>query len=211
MRTKSSLQTRKIAALAMLSAVGFILMFVELTVPVMPAFIKLDFSELPALLASFAYGPISGAIVCLIKNVLHIFLGGNPTGGIGELSNFLLGCLYVIPAGLIYQKRKSRKGALIGSLTGCTVSAVLSLPINYFLIYPLYGKLMPMETIIGMYQELDPSCGGLFDALLRFNVPFTFVKEALVAAIAFLIYKKLSPIFHGRAVPAEHPSASSAS
>lgn len=205
MQAKSTSQTRKIAAIAMLSAVGFILMFVELTVPVMPAFVKLDFSELPALLAAFAYGPVSGAAVCLIKNLLHIFLGGNPTGGTGELSNFLLGCLYVIPAGLIYQKIKSRKGALIGSLTGCTVSAVLSLPINYFLIYPLYGKLMPMDTIIGMYQDLDPSCGGLFDALLRFNVPFTFVKEALVAAITFLIYKKLSPILHGREAPKSVP------
>ncbi len=195
--SQTTRNTRRIAGVAMLSAVGFLLMFIELSVPIMPAFVKLDFSELPALLAAFAYGPASGVAVCLVKNLLHLLMGGT-TGGVGELSNFLLGVAYVLPAGLIYQKIKTRKGALIASLAGCVVCAAYSLPHNYCLVYPLYGKLMPMETIIGMYQQLNPSCGGLFDALLTFNVPFTFAKELLTAAIAFLIYKPLSPVLHGR-------------
>ena len=195
--SKTTQNTRKLTGVAMLSAIGFILMFIELSVPIMPAFIKLDFSELPALLATFAYGPMSGAAVCLIKNVLHYFMGGT-TGGVGELSNFLLGVAYVVPAGLIYQKVKTRKGALIAALIGCAVSAIYSLPHNYYLIYPLYGKVMPMETILGMYQTLNPSCDNLFEALLTFNVPFTFAKEAITAAMAFVIYKPLSPILHGR-------------
>ena len=108
--TAKTQNTRKLAGIAMLSAVGFILMFIELSVPIMPAFIKLDFSELPALLAAFAYGPMAGAAVCLIKNVIHIFIGGT-TMAVGELSNFLMGVMYVVPAGLIYQKIKSRKGS----------------------------------------------------------------------------------------------------
>lgn len=195
--SQTTRNTRRIAGVAMLSAVGFLLMFIELSVPIMPAFVKLDFSELPALLATFSYGPASGVAVCLVKNLLHLLMGGT-TGGVGELSNFLLGVAYVLPAGLIYQKMKTRKGALIASLAGCVVCAAYSLPHNYYLVYPLYGKLMPMETIIGMYQQLNPSCGGLFDALLTFNVPFTFAKELLTAAIAFLIYKPLSPVLHGR-------------
>lgn len=195
--SQATRNTRRIAGVAMLSAVGFLLMFIELSVPIMPAFIKLDFSELPALLATFAYGPTSGVAVCLVKNLLHVLMGGT-TGGVGELSNFLLGVAYVLPAGLIYQKMKTRKGALIASLVGCVVCALYSLPHNYYLIYPLYGKMMPMEVILGMYQALNPSCDGLFDALLTFNVPFTLVKEALTAAIAFVIYKPLSPVLHGR-------------
>ena len=196
--SRQTTSTRKLAGVAMLSAVGFILMFIELSVPIMPAFIKLDFSELPALLASFAYGPMAGAAVCLIKNVIHVFIGGT-TAGVGELSNFILGVLYVVPAGMIYQKMKSRKGALVGSLVGCVVSSVVSLFTNYYLIYPLFGKfVLPLEAILGMYQQLNPNCSGLFEALATFNVPFTFAKEVLTAAIAFLIYKKLSPILHGR-------------
>lgn len=192
-----TVKTRTLAATAMLGAIGFILMFLELSVPVMPAFIKLDFSELPALLAAFAYGPVSGTMVCLLKNVLHVFLGGS-SNGVGELSNFLMGCCYVVPAGLIYRRVKSRRGALLASVSGCIASAAMSLPINYFLIYPLYGKMMPMDAILGLYQALDPSCNGLFDALLRFNVPFTLAKNALVCVLVFLIYKKLSPLLHGR-------------
>jgi riboflavin transporter FmnP len=189
-------RTRRMAGVAMLGAIGFILMFFDFSIPIMPSFIKMDFSELPALVASFAYGPLSGAAVCLIKNVLHLTVGR--TGGVGELSNFLLGCFYVVPAGLIYARMRSRKGAALGSLTGCAVSAAVSLPLNYFLIYPLYKKLLPIEAILNMYRAIDPSCDGLFDALLRFNVPFTFVKELIVCAITFLIYKKLSPILRGR-------------
>lgn len=192
-----TVKTRTLAATAMLGAIGFILMFLELSVPVMPAFIKLDFSELPALLAAFAYGPVSGTMVCLLKNVLHVFLGGS-SNGVGELSNFLMGCCYVVPAGLIYRRVKSRRGALLASVSGCIASAAMSLPINYFLIYPLYDKMMPMDAILGLYQALDPSCNGLFDALLRFNVPFTLAKNALVCVLVFLIYKKLSPLLHGR-------------
>lgn len=192
-----TVKTRTLAATAMLGAIGFILMFLELSVPVMPAFIKLDFSELPALLAAFAYGPVSGTMVCLLKNVLHVFLGGS-SNGVGELSNFLMGCCYVIPAGLIYRRVKSRKGALLASVSGCIASAAMSLPINYFLIYPLYGKMMPMDAILGLYQALDSTCNGLFDALLRFNAPFTLAKNALVCVLVFLIYKKLSPLLHGR-------------
>ena len=196
--TAKTQTTRKLACIAMLSVVGFILMFIELSVPIMPAFIKLDFSELPALLATFAYGPAAGAAVCLIKNVLHIFMGGT-TGGIGELSNFLLGVAYVVPAGLIYQKIKTRKGALIAALVGCVISALYSLPHNYFLIYPMFGQfVMPLPVILGMYQTLNPNVETLWQALTQFNLPFNFAKEVLVSAITFLVYKKLSPILHGR-------------
>ena len=193
---KNPNKTRKMAAVAMMSAVGFVLMFLEFSVPVMPAFIKLDFSELPAVLAAFAYGPGAGIAVCLLKNALHLLV--TTTAGVGELSNFLLGIFFVVPAGLIYQKIKTRKGALIAALIGCAVSALYSLPHNYYLIYPLYGKMMPMEAILGMYQALNPNCDNLFEALLTFNVPFTFVKEAITAAMAFVIYKPLSPVLHGR-------------
>ena len=189
-------KTRKLSAIAMLSAIGFVLMFLELSVPVMPPFIKLDFSELPAILASFAYGPAAGAGVCLIKNVLHLLVSN--TSGVGELSNFLLGVLFVVPAGWIYRRHKNRKGALLGALAGCVITALGSVPVNYFLIYPLYGNFMPMEAILGAYQALNAKVTGLWDALTWFNMPFTFVKELIVSAMTFLIYKKLSPILHGR-------------
>ena len=103
----SSMNIRKIAMTGMLSAVSAVLMFLSFSVPFMPPFIKLDFSELPALFAAFALGPVSGVIVCLVKNLVNVFY--TTTGGIGELCNFLLGVSFVLPAGMLYMKKKTKK------------------------------------------------------------------------------------------------------
>ncbi len=186
-------KTYSLVASALLGAVGFILMVIELSVPIMPVFIKLDFSELPALIAAFAYGPIYGTAVCLIKNLLHLFVTN--TAGVGELANFLMGIFFVVPAGLVYNKIKSRKGALIGSVVGAAVMGVACVLINYFITYPIYyNLLMPESVILSMYQAILPSVDSIFKSLLIFNLPFTFAKGIIVSIICFLIYKKLSPI-----------------
>ncbi len=191
----STSTVRKLTTTAVMAAIATILMYVEFPIPIMPAFVKLDFSELPALLTSFALGPWYGAAVCLLKNLIHLPV--TSSSGVGELANFLIGIFFVIPAGLIYQKLKSRKGALIGSLTGAVIMALASFPINYFIVYPFYTNFMPMEGIIGAYQAILPSIKGLADALLIFNVPFTFVKGILDVLITFVIYKRLSPVIKG--------------
>lgn len=194
MQTNTQAKTHKLVVTAMLAAVASVLMFLEFSVPIMPGFIKLDISELPALLASFSLGPIPGVAVCLIKNLVN--LTHTSTGGVGELCNFLLGVSFVVPAGLLYKKMKSRKGALLGSLLGAFIMAVLSVPLNYFITYPIYAAFMPMEGIIGMYQLILPFVDNLLECLVIFNMPFTFCKGMLDVLIAFLIYKPLSPLLH---------------
>ena len=194
---KNRQRIRYITVTGMLSALATLLMILEFSVPfLMPEFIKLDFSEMPALIAAFSMGPISGVTVCLIKNLIHLTV--STTSGVGELANFLLGCAFVLPAGLIYYYRKNRKMALIGSLMGAFAMAVISLPINYFVTYPFYSHFMPLEMIIGAYQKIVPGVDGLFWCLLFFNVPFTFLKGVLNAAITFLVYKHISPFIHGK-------------
>lgn len=188
-------KTHKITVTAMLGAVASVLMFLDFPIPfLIPPFVKMDFSELPALLASFSIGPASGVAVCLIKNMVNLL--HTTTGGVGELSNFLLGCCFVIPTGLLYTKAKSRKQALMGALVGTLMMGVLSVPINYYISYPFYAKLMPLDTIIGLYQELLPSVDGLLACLIVFNAPFTVLKGLLDTVLAFLIYKPLSPLLH---------------
>ena len=194
--TKRRVNTRSMAVTAVLGAVSAALMFVAFRVPLMPSFIQLDVSELPALIAAFSMGPLSGVAVCLIKNLVHLLV--TTTGGVGELSNFLLGAAFVLPAGLIYRTHKDRKGALIGSLAGALAMALCSLPSNYFITYPFYAMLMPMEAILDMYRAINPNVKTLTDALVWFNMPFTFVKAMLSVAITFLIYKRISPIIKGK-------------
>ena len=190
METTRKIDVRKLAVTAVMGAVAAVLMFISFSVPLMPSFIKLDLSELPALIASFALGPVSGVAVCFIKNLVN--LPFTTTSCVGEL-----GAAFVLPAGLLYKKLNGRKGALIGSLVGAAAMAVLSLPINYFITYPFYAVFMPMEAILNLYQLINPAVENLFQALLWFNVPFTFIKGLLSVAITFLIYKKISPILKG--------------
>lgn len=197
-KTKRKINTRAVAATAMLSALAYVLMFIEISVPIMPFFIKFDISELPALIASFAYGPISGIVVCLVKNVLNLLIKSQ-TAGVGELSNFILGVLFVVPAGIIYKRRKTRAGAVLGATVGAITSTVICFFTNYYIVYPIYSKiLMPQEVILQAYQAILPSVKNLRDAILIFNIPFTFAKFAIVAVLTFLIYKHISPILKGK-------------
>ena len=189
------LNIRKMTMTAMLAAVATILMFFNFNVPLMPSFIKLDFSELPALLAAFTFGPMAGVMVCLVKNLVNLLF--TMTAGIGELSNFILGVLFVFPAGFIYQRVKTRRGAMLGALIGAAVMAVLSVVTNYYIVYPVYTAFMPMETILGMYRVINPNIKGLWEALIIFNMPFTFIKGLCSVVMSFFIYKPLSVVLKG--------------
>lgn len=183
-------RTRYIAFTAIFAALSTALMFLSFGVPFMPSFLKLDFSEVPALIASFSLGPVSGIIVCLVKNLIN--MTASTTGCIGEISNFLLGCLFVVPAGLIYKYKRNRLGALIGSLVGAVVMGLGSLLTNYYIVYPIYYNFMPYDVILQMYQAIYPKVYDLWDCLFVFNLPFTVMKGLMCAVVTFVIYKPIS-------------------
>lgn len=195
---KNSARLRKLVVTALLSAVATVLMFLDFSVPFMPPFIKMDFSELPALIASFALGPVSGVVVCLVKNLINL-LSSN-TGGVGELSNFLLGCAFVLPAGLIYKRKKTRLGAFLGSLVGAIIMSGIGVLTNYYIVYPVYTVFMPMEAILGAYRAIYSGIQNLWQALLIFNLPFTFLKGMANVLMTFAVYKYISPVLKGKAL-----------
>ena len=195
-------KTHHIAVAAMLTAVAAVLQFIEFSVPLVPSFIKLDISDLPALLGTFSLGPVYGVAIQLVKNLLHLPFG--TSAGVGELSNFILGAVFVFAAGMVYQRSKSRRSALVGSIIGTATMALVSVAANYFIVYPAYVVLyrLPLEAIVGMYEAIlggvshIPTQNALLNCLLVFNVPFTFCKGLLDVALCFLIYKPLSPLLH---------------
>ncbi len=208
---KRKIKTRDLVVTAMLSAIAFALMLLDFSLPVMPSFIKLDVSDLPALIGGFALGPAAGVAISFFKNLLNIAFEGTTTAGVGEVANFILASCFVTPAALIYKKTKGPKNgesakksgiraALIGCVTGAVSMAVLSLPVNYFITYPAYIKFygMTLEMIVSMYQAILPWADSLIKCLLVFNVPFTLFKGCLTSALAFLVYKRISPIIKGK-------------
>lgn len=189
---------RQIAVTAMLSAVAFVLMYLEISIPIMPSFIKFDFSDLPALLGAFALGPVYGVIIELIKNVLHLV--ASQSLFIGELSNFILGAFFTFTAGLIYSKKKTKTRALIGGIAGSLVMGLVSIASNYYLVYPIYVTVFfggDENICVGMYQAIAPFVDSLMECLLVFNLPFTVIKGLISVGVSMLIYKPLSPILKG--------------
>jgi riboflavin transporter FmnP len=196
-KTKSNQwSARLVAGVAMLSALAFVLQYFEIAIPIMPAFIKFDFSDLPALLGAFAYGPIAGILIEFVKNLIHCAVSQSAT--VGELSNFILGAVFAGTAGLIYKFNKTKKMALIGAIAGSVVMGLISFPSNYFVVYPFYYNFMAEEAVLSMYQLILPSVKSVPECLVVFNIPFTIAKGLISTAIVMLIYKPLSQILKGR-------------
>ena len=202
METVTSKKTHKLAVAAIMAAIAAVLQFIEFSIPIMPSFVTLDISDLPALLGAYALGPWWGLLIQLVKNLIHLLFGSS--AGVGEACNFVLGSVFVVVAGLFYHRKKTRGTALVGSILGALAMALVSLPLNYFLVYPAYVAILqfPMEAIIGAYEAIMgnvahiPTSNALLNCLLIFNVPFTFAKGLLDVVIGQLIYKPLSPLLH---------------
>lgn len=193
---KISLNT--IVKVGILSALAAIIAVFEFMLPLLPPFLKLDFSEIPALLAAFSLGPASAALVELIKNLLHLFT--TQTMGIGELANFLVGISYVIPVGIIYKYNKSRKGALTGLTAGTASMVAFASIFNYFILLPLYAKVLgfPTDAVVKMGTEINKHIVDVKTLIALGIVPFNLVKGVIISILVLLIYKRVSPILHYR-------------
>lgn len=191
---KSRINVRTMAIVAILSAIAYVLMFMEFSVPLMPGFIKMDLSDLPALIGTFATGPVGGILIALIKNILHLTV--TSTAGVGELSNFILNAVFVLPAGLLYKYKRTKASACGGAVLGAVLMAAVSIVSNYFIVYPVYYNFMPEDTILAAYQAIFPGVDSILQSLVLFNMPFTFIKAMISVVITFLIYKRLVPILN---------------
>lgn len=157
---------------------------------------RFDFSDLPALIGAFAYGPLWGVVIELIKNLLHLMRSA--TGGVGELANFLMGAALVLPAGLIYKRRKSRKTALIGCVVGSLCMGVMAAVMNYFVLLPLFQMFMPMEEMIAAFASFIPFIDSKLDVVLWNALPMNILKGVVISLVTMLLYKRLSPILKGK-------------
>ncbi|WP_138264094.1 ECF transporter S component [[Clostridium] hylemonae] len=195
-RTKTRTKVRTIAQVGMLGAIATVLMLFEIPLPFAPAFYQIDFSEVPVLIGCFAMGPLAGAAVEFIKIMLNFAINGTITAGVGEAANFLIGCALVIPAGLIYRRKRTRTGAVAGMVSGTVIMTAAGCFLNAFILLPAYAKAfeMPIDALVGMGSAINKSITDLFTFVLFAVAPFNLLKGVLVSVIVLLIYKKISPI-----------------
>lgn len=195
---KQKFNTKVMTKVGVLSALATVLMLLDFPLWFAPNFYKLDFSEVPVLLGTFALGPSAGIAIEFIKILINFVLNGTTTGGIGELSNFIVGCSFILPAGYIYKYKKSFGTAIIGLLVGTVSLTVIGSLMNYYLLLPIYSKVYgaPIQTFIDMGNVLNPAITNLKSFVLYAVAPFNLFKGIAVSSITLLIYKKISPILH---------------
>ena len=194
-RKTAVLSVRTISMTAMLSAVAYLLAFVEFPVPLSPSFARMDLSDLPALIGAFAFGPLSGLLIELVKNALQLLT--TSTGGIGEIANFLMGASYVVAAGVIYKRRKTKKTALLACITASFVMGAAAALANYFILLPLFESFMPLDQLIASFGAFLPFIHTKLDIVLFNALPFNILKGLVIGGFTMLTYKRLTPILKG--------------
>ncbi len=190
--------TRKVAVIGMFSAIATILMYFEFPLPFAPSFYELDFSELPILVGTFAFGPAAGVMMEFVKVLLKLFTKGTTTAFVGDLANFVVGCSFILPASVIYAFRKSKKRAIIACIAGTLTMTVFGTVFNAVYLLPAFSKFygMPLENILEMGEKVNPlmRSGSIVSFVAACVAPLNLIKGASVSIVTLLIYKPLSPI-----------------
>ena len=199
---KKVLTTANMTRISVLSAISVILMLVPfLRIEVIPHMYTLDFSNLPVLLGAFAMGPAAGMIIVIIKELIHLVVRGiADNGGVGNVADLIMTAAYILPASLLYMKRRTRKHAVIGMALGTVCVVIFGVLANWLILLPFYTLVqgIPMPAIVSAVGKVFPFITSEATLLLLFVAPFNLVKGLIISIVAFLIYKPLSPVLHGR-------------
>lgn len=180
---------------SLLSAMCIVLMFIEISIPIFPDFLKLDASDLPALIGGFAFGPVVGIIIEFVKNLIRGLLM-TQTAFIGEAANFLIGAVLVGTASLIYKYKKDKVGAVLGMVIATIVMSLVAAILNYTILIPVYSKAFgaPIEVFVDMANKVNSSVVDFKTLIIWSIIPFNLLKGAMVSGITMLLYKPLSPL-----------------
>ena len=190
---QTKMSTRVIAQIGILSAIAYLLRFFEIPLPIFPPFLKIDLSDVVAVFGGISMGPVAGFIIVVVKNLLQA-ITGSTTGGVGEIANILIAGPYVLMICLFCRKVKSYKNVLMGAVLGTIVMAIVGAVVDYFIVFPLYAVIIPMDAIIQMGTVLNPRVTDLFSFMIWLVVPFNIVKGAIMTVVILPLYKKVEKI-----------------
>ena len=195
-------KTKQLTMAALFGALAFLLMFFSFPIPILSPFAELDLSAVPELIGGFMLGSVGGVGIITVKLLLKLVFQGSSSMLTGEVQNFLLECAFVLPASIIYQRKKTKKGAVIGLVVGGVVAVIVSVFTNVYLIFPAYIKLYGMnwDSILGIFSEINPMIKNIPTMVAFSVVPFNIVSRVLTSVITMILYKKVSGIIKGRFV-----------
>lgn len=192
--TKKNLFTTSVLVkISILSVISYLIMFIEFPIIFAPGFLKLDFSDIPAIIGGFALGPVAGIFIELIKNLLH-FVTKSDTGGVGEIANFLIGGAFVFISSGIYHLGKNKKNAIIGCLIGTIGMSIVGALANQYLLIPFYANMFPIDAIVQMGTIVNKNIVDVKSLIYYGVVPFNIFKGIVISGATAILYKKVSCI-----------------
>ena len=197
MKQHNLLSIKNVVLMGMFGALSAVLMLFDFPIPfIAPSFYTLDLSEIPVLIGTFSLGPVAGAVIELVKILVKLVLKPTSTGFVGEFANVCIGCSLILPAGLIYPFKKTKKGAIVGMVAGTMIMAVVGAVLNALVMLPFYSNFMPLDTIIAAGAAINPAICNVWTFVFLAVAPFNLVKGFIVSLITALIYKRVSMIIH---------------
>ncbi len=188
----------RMATIALFSALAGVLYCLNFPISVaFPSWLELNFSDIPVFIGTFALGPVSGCIIVVVKILLKVIVLGTSTGFVGELADLIIGLGLVLPAGLIYKKHRTFKGAIVAMVAGSLCSTAVALLANWLILIPFYSGVYGMDTLITLMQPLFPNCTreNFYSYYLWISVlPFNLMRCLIACLVTLPIYKRISNV-----------------
>ncbi|MFJ5715693.1 ECF transporter S component [Neobacillus sp. NPDC093127] len=178
MKNTKNTKVKTMVTIGMLSSIAYLLMLLNFPLPPFQGFLLIDFSDIPALIATLLFGPIAGILVEFFKNVLNYIAAGSQTGiPVGHIANFLAGILFILPTYYVYNKIKTRKGMTLALILGTTTMAVMMSVLNYLFILPAYTALLDFPD---MRNYVVPGI-----------LPFNIIKGVIMSFVFMLLFTRM--------------------
>ncbi len=195
---KMKVKTRDLTLIGMLGALCCVLMYFSFAIPFMPPFMSFDFSGIVEIIGGFVMGPLQAVGIITVKLLLKLVTEGTSSAFTGEIQNFLLSCAYVLPAVLLYHRKKTKKNAIIGMSIGALTCSVTAIFTNLYLIIPFYMTMMgkDMDYFVKMCTGANPLIQDVVTMALIGILPFNLIKCGVNTVCTAVIYKRISPILH---------------
>lgn len=200
---KNYFNATRITMIAIFSALSGLLYLFGFPISVaFPSFLELNFSDIPALIGTFALGPVSGGIIIFVKILLKLVIKGTSTAFVGELGDLLIGLAFVLPAGFVYKKKHTLKGALVALASGAAASVAAAILTNWLILVPFYVRFSfggSWAPLIGVMTPLFPNCTqeNFYGFYLWVSVlPFNVLRCLIASAVTLLVYKRISRVIN---------------
>ncbi|MBR0598054.1 ECF transporter S component [Sinanaerobacter chloroacetimidivorans] len=172
-------RTTKLTKMAMLAAISLVLVvLIRIPYPAAP-YLVYDPADIPIFIGAFAFGPLAGLVLTAVVSFIQAFiLGGD--GLIGFFMHFVATGAFVLVAGNIYKRNKTRKNAVIALICGTIIMTVTMLLWN-LLITPIFLG-VPREAVMAI--------------LATVILPFNLLKAGVNSIVTFITYKSIAKFLH---------------